>query len=144
MDPIEREVLVANEAFYQAFRDRSIVAMAAVWAKLAPVACMHPGMNVIVGREPVLRSFRGIMGHPEAPVIHCTGARAHVLGTSAYVTCLEGSAGQEPRLVATNVFTLEDGRWRIVHHQGAPLSPQAPRRAAPAPKVEPDDPHRLN
>lgn len=144
MDPIEREVLLANEAFYQAFRDRNVDSMAALWAKSAPIACMHPGMAVIVGRSAVLRSFRGIMGHPDAPTIHCSGARAHVLGTSAYVTCLEGTEGQEPRLIATNVFTFEDGRWRIVHHQGAPLSPQATRRSTPPPRRDPKDPRSLN
>jgi ketosteroid isomerase-like protein len=144
MDPIEREVLAANEAFYRAFRERNLTAMAALWAKGAPVACMHPGMTALTGREAVLRSFRGIMAHPDAPTLHCSGAKAHVLGTSAYVTCLEGGERQEPRLVSTNVFTLEDGRWRLVHHQSGPLSPQTARRSSPPPRREPGDPHRLN
>jgi hypothetical protein len=146
MDPIERALLAANEAFYQAFRDRNLVAMTALWAKNAPVACMHPGMTALTGRDAVLRSFGGIMGHPDAPTIHCSAAKAHILGTSAYVTCLEGGEDLEPRLVSTNIFTLEDGHWRLVLHQSGPLSPQATRRSTgrPPPKGEPDDPHRLN
>lgn len=144
MDPVERDLLAVNAAFYEAFRDRNITAMTALWARSAPVACLHPGMAPIVGREEVLRSYRGILAHPEAPVIHCTGERAHILGTSAFVTCLEGRPGKTPRLVATNIFTLEEGRWRLVHHQAAPLSPQTTRASKPPPPPGTDDPQKLN
>ncbi len=66
----------------------------------------------------------------------------HVLGTSAFVTCLEGTVGESARLVATNVFMLEEGHWRLVHHQAGPLSPAvAPTGAPPS---EPPDPSTLN
>jgi ketosteroid isomerase-like protein len=129
MDPIERAVLDVNRAFYDAFLARDVAAMERIWALVAPVACMHPGLAPILGRTEVMRSFRGILSHPEAPSIICSDARAHVLGTSAFVTCLEGTAGDAPRLAATNVFTLEEGRWRLVHHQAGPLtSPLAAKR----------------
>jgi ketosteroid isomerase-like protein len=131
-------VLDVNRAFYDAFLARDLAAMERIWALSAPVACMHPGLAPILGRVDVMRSFRGILAHPEAPSIVCSDARAHVLGTSAYVTCLEGTAGDAPRLAATNVFTLEDGRWRLVHHQAGPLTgPPPPRREKPA--VAPGD-----
>ena len=134
MDPIERAVLDVNRAFYEAFLARDVVAMERIWALIAPVACMHPGLAPILGRDEVIRSFRGILSHPDAPSITCSDARAHVLGTSAFVTCLEGNAGGTPRLAATNVFTLEDGRWRLVHHQAGPLtSPLPAKRERPAP-----------
>jgi ketosteroid isomerase-like protein len=136
MDAVERAVLSANEAFYEAFRGRSVVGMQRLWAQRAPVACMHPGMPVIVGRDEVLRSWQGILGHPQAPILQCSNARAHVLGTSAFVTCLEASENDPPRLIATNVFVLEDGHWRIVHHHAAPISPATPvrRPSTPPPK----------
>src|SRR5690606_40235044 len=143
MDPVERDVLAVNAAFYEAFRARNFTAMVSLWARVAPVACVHPGLLPIVGREAVLRSYRGILSHPEAPTLRCSSERAHVLGTSAFVTCLEGNPGQEPRLVATNIFTLEDGRWRLVHHQAAPLSPRGGRPSSPPPPPS-LDPQRLN
>lgn len=131
----------ANEAFYRAFRDRDVAAMERLWAERAPVACMHPGMTVVVGRAEVLRSWRGLLGHPQAPSLACSHVRVHVLGSSAYVTCLEGNEGQPPKLIATNVFTLEDGRWRLVHHQAGPLSPSSQPTEPEAPS---EDPYRFN
>lgn len=123
MGPAEDDVRAANEAFYEAFRKRDANGMGVLWAKNAPVACMHPGMKPLVGREAVLRSWRGILAHPQAPSLGCSEVEVHVLGTSAFVTCLEGTEGDGPRLAATNVFIHEDGRWRLVHHQAGPLSP---------------------
>lgn len=118
----EDEVRASNDEFYRAFRERDLEAMEAIWARRAPVALMHPGMDVIVGRVEVMRSWRGILAHEGAPRLQCARVQVHVLGDTAYVTCLEGTAGDRPALIATNVFTREDGLWRMVHHQAAPLS----------------------
>ena len=141
-DRIEREIQAVNDAFYRAFRDRDYAAMEALWARAAPIACMHPGMGPVSGRSAVLASWRGILGHPGAPTLQCSEVRVHLLGTSAFVTCFEGSVGESARLVATNVLTLEEGRWRLVHHQAGPLSPAA----APldAPPTDSPDPSTLN
>ncbi|MAQ15316.1 MAG: DUF4440 domain-containing protein [Sandaracinus sp.] len=122
---LEAEVRAANEAFYRAFRDRDVDAMERLWAAEAPVACMHPGMGVVSGRAEVLASWRGILRHPGAPSLSCSDVLVHLLGTTAFVTCLEGQEGKRARLIATNVFVREDGRWRLVHHHGAPLAPSA-------------------
>jgi ketosteroid isomerase-like protein len=115
-------VLAANDAFYRAFRDRDYPKMVTLWAKKAPVACMHPGMDVIHGRENVLRSFRGILTHEGSPELVCTRVEVKILGETAFVTCLEGALGQKPALIATNVFVREDGIWRMVCHQAGALT----------------------
>lgn len=145
-EPLEADLRRANESFYRAFRERDIAAMDRVWAEQVPISCMHPGMPVISGRDAVMRSWRGILGHPGAPTLHCSGVRVHLLGTSAYVTCLEGQPNVPPRLIATNVFTMEAGFWRLVHHQAGPLSPASAQRAAePEPDEAPSvDPYDLN
>ncbi len=132
----------ANRAFYTAFQERNLQAMEALWAREAPVACMHPGMAVLLGRAAVMNSWRGILRHPSAPTLLCSNVRVHLLGTSAYVTCLEGAADGRPKLIATNVFTLEDGHWRLVHHHAGPLSPAV--SAEPAKKKPSLDPSQLN
>ena len=45
----EEAVLAANEAFYRAFAARDFAAMDALWAAEAPVACIHPGWDALVG-----------------------------------------------------------------------------------------------
>jgi len=142
MKAIEDEVRAVNEAFYRAFRERDPDAMDAIWARGAPVACVHPGMPVMVGRNAVLRSWRGILTHPDAPQLGCSDVEVYLLGTSAFVTCLEAANEGPPRLIATNVYTLEDGRWRMVHHHAAPLSTEtSSQRAA---RRRPKDPSTLN
>lgn len=124
----EDDVLAANEAFYLAFRDRDADTMERLWAEDEGISCIHPGMRAILGREAVIKSWRGILGHPEAPAIACTDAHAHIFGTSALVTCLEGVAGEVGSLAATNAFVLRDGAWLLVHHQAGPLTRDARRR----------------
>lgn len=140
---VEDDLRAVNESFYRAFRDRDLTAMERLWAQEVPVACMHPGMSVLSGRSAVMRSWRGILEHPNAPVLSCSHVEVFVLGTSAFITCLEGRAGHPPRLIATNVFTMEEGRWRIVHHHAAPLV-AAPASMAETEDDEPSDPYELN
>jgi len=126
----ELEVLEANEAFYRAFAARDPEAMAALWAERHPVACSHPGWDVLDGRAEVLRSWRGILASPSAPAVACSMAQAHVLGEVAFVTCHEVLPGG--RLSATNLFAREGGRWRLVHHQASPIAPGQEREPPPA------------
>ena len=57
-------VLAANAAFYSAFATRDMTAMSELWAAEAPVACTHPGWPVLLGRDDVLASWRGILENP--------------------------------------------------------------------------------
>ena len=116
------DALSANEAFYDAFGMGDVDAMFAIWAKEAPVTCLHPGWAPLHGRDAVLQSWRGIMESPERPVIQCEEATAKVHGDTAIVLCYENLRGGY--LLATNIFVREDGLWRMVHHQaGGPVNP---------------------
>lgn len=124
------EILAANQAFYDAFLAEDEDAMEALWARRAPVACIHPGWTALIGRPRVMASWRAIMAGG-APALRCASPRVHQLGDVAYVICDELVAGG--RLVATNVFVREDGQWRIVHHQAGQVA------AVAAPEDEPED-----
>jgi ketosteroid isomerase-like protein len=128
MTTAEREVLEANETFYDAFTRRDPEAMGALWAREAPVACLHPGWEPLFGREAVLESWRRILdGGGDPPEIRCERASAHVQGDWAWVICAE--VLPEGALAATNLFVREEGAWRMVHHHASPL-PARPRRPA--------------
>jgi len=140
MDDDAEAVRLANEAFYRAFRGRSYAAMESIWAKQAPVACMHPGMDVIRGRPEVLKSWRGILSHEGSPQLVCDRVEVHLVGDVAYVTCLEGTAGDPPALVATNVYVREGETWRMLLHQAGPLT----RKERLEPLPGPPDPKTWN
>ena len=113
----ERDALLfANEAFYRAFADGDLAAMDAVWASVAPVACIHPGWNLLDGREAVMASWRLILGH-QPPEIRPEDPQAIVTGQTAMVLCREKIGPFE--LMASNAWVREDDAWRMVNHQAA-------------------------
>lgn len=115
----EDGVLAANAAFYAAFNGRDMAAMDALWSADEAVSCIHPGWNVLSGREAVLGSWRGILANPEQPRIVAGGAEVHIGGELAVIVCRELVAGSP--LAATNVFLREDGGWKLLHHQSGPV-----------------------
>lgn len=112
------EVLFANEAFYQAFADGDVAAMAALWAEELPIACLHPGAEPVSGREAVMASWQAVLREP--PPVACRGPKVYETGPDgAFVICWEEVGGGF--LIATNIFARERGQWRMVHHQAGPI-----------------------
>ena len=117
-------ILFANEAFYRAFADRDSAAMEDLWAKDAPVVCIHPGWAPLTDRETVVASWRAILTGRNAPDIKCRNPRVFQHGETAIVICFEMiGAGF---LVATNCFVRQRGRWKMVHHQAGPTNQDPP------------------
>ena len=108
----------ANEAFYVAFRNKDLDAMDAVWAKKTKVSVIHPGWNTLVGRDEVMASWHRIIKSGGAPEIHAIQPIVLLREASAVVLCYEKTDGSY--LTATNVFVLEDGMWRMIHHHAGP------------------------
>ena len=131
-------VLAANLEFYRAFATRDVAAMEALWARCAPVGCIHPGWPALSDRDAVIDSWRGILSNPEAPRITCYEEQVLLYGDTALVLCEEELEGGT--LVASNLFVREDGAWHIAHHQAGQLM----ARRAQSPRREPRRPSRLN
>ena len=120
-------VLAANLEFYRAFAARDLAAMDALWARQAPVACLHPGWSALKDREAIMESWARIFSNPEAPRIACFDEHAFIYGDAALVLCEEELA--DGTLAASNFFIREEGVWRIAHHQaGQIVRRQAERR----------------
>ncbi len=118
----QAEVLDANATFYRAFTDGDYAAMSELWAQRAPVTCFHPAARALIGRSAVLDTWRQILGGPSRLKLRCDQPVVRVVGETAIVICYEGSNDEPAHLAATNVFVLEDGRWRMVHHHAGPIS----------------------
>ena len=113
----EDAVLAAQSAFYAAFNGRDLKGMEALWARHTPVSCVHPGWNLLSGREAVLESWQAILQNPSQPRVVDAAERTQVLGEVALVVGRELVAGSP--IAATNVFVREEGAWKILHHHAS-------------------------
>lgn len=116
----ETDVIAANAAFYAAFTARDFAAMSRLWAARAPVSCTHPGWPPLLGRDAVLSSWRDILAQSEPMRVEGLRPRVQMFGGQALVLCGETLNGRAV-LAASNLFTLEDGEWRIVFHQAGQI-----------------------
>jgi ketosteroid isomerase-like protein len=112
--------LAANDAFYRAFNQKDMAAMERVWVSTPDITCIHPGWNLLRGRDAVMESWRNILANPEQPRLVSGGASVILAGDLALVLCRELVGGAP--LAATNVFIREDGDWRLLHHHSGPVS----------------------
>lgn len=119
-------VVEANLRFYQAFSTLDIAEMEKVWENSDRVLCIHPGWNLLVGWEPVMKSWEGIFNNSTLMHFNITDAEAKVEGNCGWVSCVENitsvidGKASNFSIQATNVFVQSDDGWRIVHHHASP------------------------
>jgi ketosteroid isomerase-like protein len=121
-DETARAVLAANARFYRAFNERDSAAMGELWAARAPVACLHPGESLILGRQQVLRRWQEISTSRPAFTLRCDRPTVQVFGVTGLVYCYEGGNDDPAHLAVTNVFVREGEAWRMVHHHAGPMA----------------------
>lgn len=124
-------VLAANLEFYRAFTMRDIEAMDAVWARHAPIACLHPGWTALTDRDAVMSSWGGILSNPDAPRVTCFDERVLLFGDTALVLCEEELDGGGT-LAASNFFVREAGVWRLAHHHAGQIVTRQVERRRPS------------
>jgi ketosteroid isomerase-like protein len=113
------EILAANRRFYEAFSSADLGAMDEIWARDAPVSCVHPGWAALVEREEIMLSWQAILAGEAPAEIDFDAAEAFPGEDMAYVVCTETIG--ETQLVATNVFVREAGDWKLAHHHVGPV-----------------------
>jgi ketosteroid isomerase-like protein len=139
-------ILAANTRFYAAFEALDLEVMGQIWSESQAISCVHPGWTLLSGREPVLASWAGIFRGTEGIRFELREPQVFVAGSTGWVVLLEMiEAKQEGAVVralaqTTNVFVLEGGAWRLVHHHAAPAPPVEP---APPAEEPPPDPGRI-
>ncbi len=130
-------VRAANLAFYDAFTQLDLDAMSKLWAKRAPVTCVHPGWDLVLGYEAVMQSWRAIFEGTSEIRFRVEDPQVTAVGEAGWVVCREllyttvGGTPLENAMTAINTFVLEDGVFRITHHHAAPLISGKPRSVRP-------------
>lgn len=115
MNETKNKILKVNQAFYNAFASADYIMIEKLWARAKDVSVIHPGSVLIHGREAVMMSWQQILENSGGNRIECIDPRVYILGETAYVVCNE--VFPEGRLIATNIYVIEDGVWLMVHHQ---------------------------
>ncbi|MDA7947950.1 MAG: nuclear transport factor 2 family protein [Hyphomicrobiaceae bacterium] len=118
----KQRVLAANEAFYSAFRNADFEAMEALWSRNRKVSVYHPNWPGIADRDAVMESWYRILISGDPPQVRAHAPTVVMTGRTALVICQEDL--ESTRLIATNVFVLEDGEWRMTNHQASRLPAQ--------------------
>lgn len=133
----EQEVLDANRSFYAALQALDLSKMKQAWMHTAWVKCMHPGWDLLVGWDEVLRSWEEIFRSTEQMMVSISRPLVHVAGDVAWVSCLENVTTaykddfSSAMVEATNIFLRREGRWMMVHHHTTPLAEPPPEASAP-------------
>jgi uncharacterized protein (TIGR02246 family) len=124
----------AETAFYDAFERSDLAAMMAVWAASDDVVCIHPTGPRLQGFESVRDSWSQIFSGGSqlrvrlAEVKKFDGQSVAVRAVMEILTASGSQSGNSQTVLATNVYELGDGGWRMVIHHACPM----PEASAPA------------
>lgn len=117
----------ANRAFYRAFEQLDLEAMAQVWLDDERIRCVHPGGELLVGRSRVLQSWAAIFASTDSIEFALEDLEIAVNGDVAWATLTEritvraGGQEAESATVGTNLFERTADGWKLVLHHGSPL-----------------------
>ena len=124
-DPVFSTPEEAEQAFYDAFSNADLGAMMAVWANRGFVECIHPMADRAQGYEAVEESWRDIFdGGLRVRFRLSTVRRTQDALLAVHVLYQHLSTHDDdddwPAVIATNIYQLIDGSWRMIHHHASP------------------------
>lgn len=132
--PDAAAVRAANAAFYAAFEQGDIDAMAEVWEHSDRVVVTHPGWPTLRGWARVAASWDAIFRNTPYIQFVLTGEEVEVDGDVAWVSLdeniLQSTGGGDDdgdaelagaHVAALNLFVRSRGAWRMVVHHGSPV-----------------------
>jgi ketosteroid isomerase-like protein len=121
----------AEQAFYQALERADLGAMMQVWAEDEEIVCVHPGGPRLVGLDAVRDSWREIFSAGPRLRVRLLDPRVQggrMLSVHNVYERITVRGDLRAHLVlATNVYVLTTGGWRMLLHHASPM----PASAAP-------------
>lgn len=129
----EKGLRAANDQFYASLNSMlagDLAPMEAIWSHHSDITNLGPFGGRLVGWEAVGAEFKKEAGMKLGGHVACADSVIYAGKDLGYSICTEQgegiSAGGKPVAVsqrATNIFRLESGQWKLIHHQ-TDLSPQ--------------------
>lgn len=123
--PDTESLIAANAAFYDTFEALDMEGMARLWEESDRIFCVHPGWQALRGRKSVLESWEVILANTTRIKFTLTGVEARVEGRLGIVILHEniisqvGKERHSAAAVSTNLFTRDDGGWKLIHHHAS-------------------------
>ncbi|CAN5505786.1 hypothetical protein BH10BAC5_BH10BAC5_15900 [soil metagenome] len=130
----EIEIRVANEKFYSALNSMfkgELEPMNEIWSHGSDVTDLGPFGDRLVGWDDVGNEFKREAAMKLGGKVVCKDLLIYAGNEMGYTVCVEEGenmdAGGKPVVVkfrATNIFQLQNGKWKLVHHHtdlSAPL-----------------------
>lgn len=131
LGPLTRElrrVEAVNQAFYDAYRDRDIDAMAAVWMPSPHARCIHPSWELVVGWTDIRESWGELFRSLQHAEFQLEDVHIEVSGRIAWVNLMAYATIHTDdgevigaSSIATNLFELHEGEWRLTLHHSSSL-----------------------
>ena len=115
----------AEAAFYDAFERGDLAAMMAVWASEDGIVCIHPQGARLAGTEAIRASWAELFAGGARFKMRISEARIHHAHTLCVRTVYEtlvapGADTPSAPILATNVYLLTPGGWRMILHHASP------------------------
>ena len=113
----------AAASFYDAFQRGDLESMMEVWAEDERIACLHPGWTPLQGRSQIAHSWRQIFAGERVRVKLSDEQYTQDALLAIQQVRENLSVGGQLRgtVLATNVFQLVAGSWRMILHHGSAL-----------------------
>jgi ketosteroid isomerase-like protein len=118
----EDDVRAISDKFYSGLSRMDVAALPEIWSHSDDVTAMHPMGGEQVGWEEVRASFEQAAGPMTDSHVDLIDQRIYAGTDLAVETGTErGSAKLDGELIefehrVTNVYRLEDGQWKMIHH----------------------------
>ena len=124
----EKDVIEANQNFYNAFNASNIELMIGIWLNHSASQCIHPGWDVLTGFENIMTSWQKIFAAGQDLEIKLSHVDVTASENIAWVTCQENlfsivsSGVQLSKVHSTNLFKMMNGEWKMILHHASPVS----------------------
>lgn len=120
------EIMLVNQAFYDAHERRDLGAMSQVWEHSDRACCIHPGWPILRTWPLIEESWRRIFAGAGRNQFIVTNEQMHVVGDVAWVSLDENLVdnAMTGTIAATNVFVRFGTGWKMILHHGSPVARQ--------------------
>jgi ketosteroid isomerase-like protein len=126
MKNIKEAIIEANNQFYYGLNEMfvgNLETLTNLWAHSDSITYMGPFGGTLKGWDAISKDFIEVAAMKLGGSISCKHMNVYVGTDMGYINCIEEGENISPdgNLVkvshrATNIFHLENDKWRLVHH----------------------------